>query len=177
MAIPSYVPVDPRLKPRDYESSPRRGNSWYAKGRPGEIIPDEMPTGGLYGNHGPDIGYAFSLLDRVGDRLVLVAGENRADAEAGCVAVAMRRAAMNGRAPILADLDVAFTVWGFYDDQPASGLRVLRAEMFQGARARIHGYDLRREIANVVSAQALRMTPAAVTAAHAQDWASLFIDR
>ncbi len=177
MAIPSYVPVDPRLKPRDYESSPRRGNDWYAKKRPGEIIPSEMPTGGLYGNHGPDIGYAYSLVHRLADKVHLVAEERLEDAQAGAIAVAMRRAAMNGRAPVLADLDVAFTIWGFYDPQPASGLRVLRAEMFEGARAPIHGYDLRREISNVVSEHALTMTPAAVAAAHAQDWAGLFIDR
>lgn len=177
MAIPSYVPVDPREKPRDYESSPRRGNDWWLDKRPGEIVPGGMPQGGLYGNHGPDIGYAYKLVHRLSDKLHLMTGESHEDAEAGGIAVAMRRAALNGRAPILADLDVAFTIWGFYDDQPASGLRVLRAEMFEGAREAIRGYDLRREISNVVSEHALRMTPAAVTAAHAEDWAGLFIDR
>lgn len=177
MAIPSYLPVDPRLHPRDYESSPRRGHGWYAHQRPGEIIPTDMPAGGLYGNHGPDIGYAYLLVRRLSDRVKLMTGEQLADAESGAIAVAMRRAAMNGRAPILADLDVAFTIWGFYDPQPPSGLRVLRAEMFEGCHVPIHGYDLRREISNVVSDHALRMTPAAVTAAHADDWAGLFIDR
>lgn len=177
MAIPSYVPTDPRDHPRGYESTPRRGNGWYAGQRPGAIVPGEMPQGGLYGNHGPDIGYAYKLVHRVADRIKLVGNEDREDAEAGGLAVAMRRAAINGRAPILADLDVAFTIWGFYDDQPASGLRVLRAEMFEGARVEWHGYELQREIANVVSEHALQMTPAAVTAAHAQDWAALFIDR
>lgn len=176
MAIPSYVPVDPRLHPRDYESSPRRGNGWRL-GRPGEIVPDEMPQGGLYGNHGPDIGYAYKLVHRLADRIQLVGSEDHEDAEAGLIAVAMRRAALSGRAPILADLEVAATIWGFFDAQPASGLRVLRAEMFEGARMAIHGYDLRREISNVVSEHALRMTPAAVEAAHTQDWAGLFIDR
>lgn len=176
MAISSYVPVDPRHHPRDYESSPRRGNGWRLD-RPGEIVPDEMPQGGLYGNHGPDIGYAYSLVHLVSDKVKVNAGEHREDAEAGGIAVAMRRAARLGRAPILADLDVAFTIWGFYDDQPPSGLRVLRAEMFEGARGELHGYDLRREIANVVSEHALSMTPAAVRAAYAQDWAGLFIDR
>ncbi len=176
MAAPSYVPADPRHHPRDYESSPRRPRSWWLD-RPGEIVPDEMPQGGLYGNHGPDIGYAYRLVRLVSDKLHVGTGERRDDAESGGVAVAMRRAALNGRAPILADLDVAFTIWGFYDPQPPSGLRVLRAEMFEGARAAIHGYEMRREIANAVSEHALRMTPAAVTAAYNQDWAGLFIDR
>jgi len=176
MAISSYVPADPRTHPRRYESSPRRGNGWYLH-RPGEIVPDAMPEGGLYGNHGPDIGYAYKIVHRLAHKVKVTSGENHEDAEAGAIAVAMRRAALMGRAPILADLDVAFTIWGFYDDQPPSGLRVLRAEMFEGAREELHGYDLRREIANVVSEHALRMTPAAVTAAYAQDWAGLFIDR
>ena len=176
MAAPSYVPVDPRLHPRDYESAPRRGNGWRL-GRPGEIVPGDMPQGGLYGNTGPDIGYAYKLIHRVADKLKLVNAESHEDVEAGGIAVAMRRAALSGRAPIVADLDVAFTIWGFYDDQPASGLRVLRAEMFEGAAMTSHGYELRREIANVVSEHALRMTPAAVTAAYTQDWAGLFIDR
>lgn len=136
-----------------------------------------MPQGGLYGNHGPDIGYAYRLVHMVSDKLHLAAGESRHDVEGGGIAVAMRRAALCGRAPILADLDVAFTIWGYYDDQPASGLRVLRAEMFEGSGNPIHGYDLRREISNVVSEHALLMTPPAVTAAHSQDWAGLFIDR
>ncbi len=136
-----------------------------------------MPQGGLYGNHGPDIGYAYKLARLVREKLKTVSGESLEDAEAGVISVAMRRAALFGRAPVVADLDVAATIWGFYDDQPASGLRVLRAEMFEGARNPIHGYDLRREIANVVSEHALMMTPAAATTAHAQDWAGLFIDR
>ncbi|MBS1847159.1 MAG: hypothetical protein JST73_02685 [Actinobacteria bacterium] len=177
MAIPSYVPVDPRLHPRDYRPSPGRGNGWRRGARPGEIVPNAMPQGGLFGNHGPDIGYAYKLVHRVSDRIKVVGNEQREDAEAGAIAVAMRRAARNGRAPILADLEVALTIWGFFDDQPASGLRVMRAELFEGAHAEAHGYDLRREIAAAVSDHALAMTPAAVTAAHAQDWASLFVDR
>lgn len=176
MATPSYVPVDPRHHPRDYESSPRRGNDWWLN-RPGEIVPDDMPQGGLFGNHGPDIGYAYKLVHLIADDLKVGTGENREDAEAGCTAVAMRRAALAGRAPVLADLEVAATIWGFSDDQPPSGLRVLRAELFEGARHERHGYEQRREISNAVSEHALKMTPAAVRAAYSQDWAGLFIDR
>ncbi len=136
-----------------------------------------MPAGGLYGNQGPDIGYAYKLVHLVTDKVELAGTESLHDAEAGALAVAMRRAALFGRAPVLADLDVAFTLWGFYDSQPPSGLRVLRAEMFEGAASPLQGYALRREIANVVSENALRMTPKAVEAAYRSDWAGLFIDR
>ncbi len=176
MVAPSYVPVDPREHPRDYEAPARRGNPWRAT-RPGELIGKAMPQGGLYGNHGPDIGYAYKLVHEVSDKIIVGSGESRHDAEAGGIAVAMRRAAMHGRAPIVADLDVAFTIWGFYDAQPASGLRVLRGELFEGAAMPKHGYEQRREIANTVADHALEMTPEALHAAHAQDWASLFTDR
>ena len=105
MAISSYVPADPRTHPRRYESSPRRGNGWHLH-RPGEVVPDAMPEGGLYGNHGPDIGYAYKIVHRLRDKVKVSSGENHEDAEAGAIAVAMRRAALLGRAPILADLDV-----------------------------------------------------------------------
>lgn len=171
MTAPSYVPVDPTENARDYESAPRRELPWRAE-RPGETVGRPMPSGGLYGNQGPDIGYAYKLVHHVADRLKVQADEAKHDVEIGGVAVAMRRAALYGRAPVVADLDVAFTIWGFYDDQPANGLRVLRGELFEGA-GHHHGYPLLREIANTVSEHALRMSPAEVTKAHAADWASL----
>lgn len=174
MAAPTYVPVDPADQPRDYESAPRRDKSWEAD-RPGETIGAPMPEGGLYGNQGPDIGYALKLVGLRKDRVKVQADESLHDAEAGAVAVAMRRAGLFGRAPILADIDVAYTVWGFYDEQPANGLRVLRAEMFEGA-GHHHGYPLQREIASYVDEGALHMTLSEVTAAHQADWASLFND-
>ena len=85
------------------------------------------------GNQGPDIGYAYKLVHLVSDKIKVQADESLHDVEKGAIAVAMRRAGLFGRAPILADLDVALTIWGYYDDQPANGLRVMRGEMFEGA--------------------------------------------
>lgn len=174
MAAPSYVPVDPEEHPRYYASPALRDLPWRAD-RPAELVGQPMPSGGLYGNHGPDIGYAYKLVHLVSDKIKVQADESKHDVEKGAVAVAMRRAALFGRAPILADLDVALTIWGYYDEQPASGLRVMRGEMFEGA-GHHHGYPLLREISNAVSEHALRMTPAQVASAHDSDWAGLFTD-
>lgn len=171
MAAPSFVPVDPTHDPRWYDSAPRRPESWTAD-RPGEIVGMDQPRGGLFGNQGPDIGYALKLVHLVTDKIHLTPGESMHDTEAGIVAVAMRRASLFGRAPILADLDVACTVWGFYDEQPAADLLSQRKLRFEAAGHHF-GYDLTREIAASVPDSTLRRTPAQITEAHRSDWASL----
>ncbi|HEY7938639.1 MAG TPA: hypothetical protein VID05_02335, partial [Acidimicrobiales bacterium] len=68
MAAPSYVPVDPTEEPRDYESPPRRPDSWWAT-RPGEVIGAPQPRGTLLGNQGPDLGYALKLVHLFADKI------------------------------------------------------------------------------------------------------------
>ena len=83
MAAPSYVPVDPTEDPRDYESPPRRPDSWWAT-RPGEVIGAPQPRGTLLGNQGPDQGYALKLVHLFADKIRVTEGESVHDAEAGC---------------------------------------------------------------------------------------------
>ena len=52
----------------------------------------------------------------------LVEHEHAEDVIAGCVAVATRRASMFRRAPVIHDLDIAFTVWGYLDPSPPADL-------------------------------------------------------
>ena len=80
--------------------------------RPAELA-DGQPAGPGLGYQGPDQGYALRLVRQFDGQLVLTNGEHASDAEAGCVAVALRRASMFGRAPVIHDLTVAFTIWGF----------------------------------------------------------------
>ncbi|MEZ5139615.1 MAG: hypothetical protein R2711_12865 [Acidimicrobiales bacterium] len=65
-----------------------------------------------HGRPGPDQGYLLKLVPLLRDELVLADGEDRRDAEAGGVAIALKRASLFGRAPIVHDLRVAYTVWG-----------------------------------------------------------------
>jgi pimeloyl-ACP methyl ester carboxylesterase len=45
-------------------------------------------------------------------------GRNHTDAIVGCIGVALKRASLFGRAPVLHDLTVALTIWGYLGDAP-----------------------------------------------------------
>jgi len=59
-------------------------------------------------------------------------GERSADACAAIAAIGLRRAALLGRAPVRADIDVGRTVLG-YDDATSPGLRQWRRDHVDGA--------------------------------------------
>jgi hypothetical protein len=173
MAAPEHVPVD-RTKPvRAYESPPRRPESWLAE-RPGEIVDEGQPRGDRLGHQGPDQGYALRLVRRFEGKLTLTAGEHEKDALAGAVAVALKRASIFGRAPVIHDLTLALTVWGFLGDAPTE-LVASRRHLFEEVWHPHHYAELRR-IADLVPEETLRMTPAQVTEAHRADWRSLLGD-
>jgi hypothetical protein len=130
-----------------------------------------QPSGGAYGHQGPDLGYVYTLLPLFDDRLRLAEGEGRADADAGCTAVAMKRASLFGRAPVVHDLEVAYRVWGFLDDAPA-GLVEVRRPIFEGA-AHPHHYGRLRALTAAVPEATLRLTPRQVADRHRNEWASL----
>ncbi len=170
MAAPEYVPVKPMDDVRTYESPPRRKDSWVAQ-RPGDLKTGQ-PRGDGFGNPGPDQGYALLIADRVRDRLHLQRGEDVEDVIAGCVAVALKRSSLLGRAPVVHDILLACTVWGFLDEQPAAELVALRKDLFDEVALPGHHVE-RNRIADAVPESTLRMTPADVAAAHASDWRSL----
>jgi len=99
------------------------------------------------GSPGPDQGYALRLAERFASRLVLEEGERSEDVLAGAVAIALRRAALFGRAPVGADLEVALGLFGFLGSAPAA-LVARRKAVFAGLghdewrrRALVHGID------------------------------------
>src|SRR5439155_31489 len=63
-----------------------------------------QPRGPMFGDPGPDQGYALVLARRFEDRLQLTEGEHREDVVAGCVGVANKRSSLLGRAPVIYDL-------------------------------------------------------------------------
>ena len=169
MAAPEHVPVDRTRYLRTYESPPRRAGSWIAS-RPGELV-DGQPHGDLLGNQGPDQGYVLSLVRRFEGKLTLTSGEHERDALAGAAAVALKRASLFGRAPVVHDLTVALTIWGFLGDAP-SELVDFRKPLFEEV-AHPHHYAEQRHLADLVPDDVLRLTPAQVTEAHRSDWSSL----
>ncbi len=172
MAAPSFVQLDPdpSRAPRAYESPVRRPDSW-RKDRPAELG-SFQPRGPLMGSPGPDIGYAIKLLALFGDKVVLTDHEHAKDAAAGATAIAMKRAALFGRAPVVHDLTLAYTVFGFLDAQPDPELVAARKELFTEAGAH-HGYPLQRRIADAVPDETLRKSHTTVADEHRANWRTL----
>lgn len=165
MAAPDYVPVRLADKARSGTPLPPAG-PWTAT-RPGDLR-GRQPEGPKLGRQGPDQGYALVLARRFEDRLELAEGEHREDAVAGCVGVALARASLFGRAPVIHDLEHAFALWGFLGGAPA-GLVEARRHLFAGAS---HHYWDQRQIVDKVPESTLRLTPAQVRD-KLSDWRNL----
>jgi hypothetical protein len=173
VAAPEHVPVDRNRPVRGYESPPRLRASWRAD-RVGEVVEEGQPRGGRLGNQGPDQGYALSLARRFEGKLTLAPGEHEKDALAGAVGVALKRASRFGRAPVVHDLTVALTIWGFLGEAPKD-LVELRTHLFEEV-AHPHHYAGLRRIVDLVPESTLRMTPGQVAEAHRQGWQQLLPD-
>lgn len=173
MAAPEHVPVDPNRPVRGYESPPRLPEQWRPD-RPGEVVEAGQPRGARFGNQGPDQGYALSLARRFRGTLTLAPGEHEKDALAGAVGVALKRASLFGRAPMVHDLTVALTLWGFLGDAPPA-LREVRGDRFEEV-SHPHHYEKLRRLVDLVPDDALRLSPVQVSEAHRADWRSLLGD-
>lgn len=156
MTQPDYVPIvsTDRIRPSDRLPAPQR----WVPDRPADLSHLEPPTGKRFGATGPDLGYGLKLAERFVDRLVLEDGESAHDAVAGCFACGAKRASVFHRAPVVYDMEWAYTLWGFLGDAPA-GLVTARRRLFQGAS---HHYWDQRDIVDAISAPAFRLTPAQV---------------
>ncbi len=159
MAQPEYVPVTDRDRVRVSERLPT-AEGWLPD-RVAEVRQrGAQPTGPGFGVPGPDQGYALKLADHMRDRVMVAPGELVDDAIAGCLGVALRRAALFGRAPVIHDLELAFGLWGFLAGAPPE-LVAFRRPLFAGAA---HHHDDAGAIAERVGDETLRMTPADVAA-------------
>jgi hypothetical protein len=170
VAAPEYVPLRPARNVRSYESPPWRPDPWLAD-RPGDLTA-RQPRGDRFGVPGPDQGYVLVLARRFEGTLHLTDGEHERDALAGSAAIALKRASLFGRAPVIHDLTVALTVWGFLEPEPPEDLVQLRRELFEEV-AHPHHYAEQRQLVDLVPEAVLRMIPGEVAAAHAADWRAL----
>ena len=102
MAAPKFAPVSPVDDSRVYGSPDIVPGSWKPD-RPGELI-GFQPEGARLGYQGPDQGFALKLANGFRDRLQLQPGEHVDDAIQGCLGIALRRASMFSRAPVVHDL-------------------------------------------------------------------------
>ncbi len=165
MAAPDYVPPTLADEPRKSLAIPP-GRRWTAS-RPADLQHGQ-PIGPRLGRPGPDQGYAYTLAEHFRDRLRLAEGEHEEDVIAGGVAVALRRASMFGRAPVIHDLELAFGSFGYLDDAPPDLVEWRRA-LLAGAA---HQYWEQREVVDTVPTATLRMTPGEVLG-RLQEWKAL----
>lgn len=180
MAAPKFNPT--RFKATEFRAKGAIGNvssyqspdvvpdSWSAD-RPGDLK-GAQPRGAQLGNQGPDQGYAMVLARRIRAQLVLSDAEDADDAVAGCTAIGLRRASIFSRAPVIHDLRIAFTIWGFLDTAPPAELIALRLAGFERA-ADPHHYDVVRALADNVPESTLRLRPDDVYEAYPSQWRTL----
>jgi hypothetical protein len=165
---PAHVPVQAsdRVRPSALLPAPQ---NWFL-GRPGDELTLEQPKGPRLGSPGPDLGYGLKLARMLQPKIVLSPGELHEDAVAGCFACGARRAAHFGRAPVIYDMQWAYTIWGFMGGAPED-LIAWRRPMFRGAA---HHYWEQREIVDAVRQETLALSPAAARERLAS-WRELFI--
>jgi hypothetical protein len=140
------------------EMPPPRSGGWRAD-RPGDLRGGQ-PTGPLLGSPGPNVGYALRLAAQARDRFALAPDEHLEDAIAVVAALAMKRAASFGRAPVMTDIECALLVLG-YQGGCEPGFATWRAMQVAGAG---HDYSHQRALCDAVDLDALRLPPAALAA-------------
>ncbi len=169
MAAPEYVPTAPVQTVRSYGSPPRRPDTWRVD-RPADFAgTGRQPSGERLGSQGPDQGYALKLAGIIEPDLVLTDGEHARDALAGIVAVGLKRASLLGRAPVIHDLRIGATLFGFLDSAAEPALVRRRSELFEEV-GHFHHYAELRHIADMVDPDVLRQSPQQVAERYAADW-------
>lgn len=171
MAAPRFAPVSPVEEVRTYESPEHIPDAWKPS-RPADII-GRQPVGPRLGYQGPDQGYVLTLVKHMRSRVHVSSGEDIDDALRGCSLIALRRASLFGRAPVMADLELALTIWGFLDSNSPGDLVGARKKHFEGVRNTLHHYAEARELADLVPESTLRLTPAVARTRMPADWRTL----
>ncbi|HNI34235.1 MAG TPA: hypothetical protein PLV93_02485 [Microthrixaceae bacterium] len=151
MAAPEFVPSSPTAR-RSYQSPDRRPGSWLAD-RPGELE-GRQPEGARLGSPGPDQGYVVHLTDTLKGKVQLGAHEHEADVLAVVGAVALKRAALFGRAPVIHDVQAAVAVLGFGRPAPTGEEGERRRLRLEEAH-HPHFYDKLRDVVDEIGPEFL----------------------
>ena len=171
MAIPKFTPTDPSDFPRVYESPDFVPLPWKLD-RKAEIV-GRQPKGNGLGNPGPDQGYVLTLAALARGRIRVQTGESVDDVIAGSITIALRRASQIGRAPVMEDLMIALTIWGWLLDNPPLDLVSARGKLFVGLGNTVHHYAESRAVADMVPETTFRLTLEKLTASMPMSWRAL----
>jgi hypothetical protein len=155
MAVDPYVPTRQEDAPRRSVAIPPAAG-WQAV-RPGDLEPAAGPgrKGVLFGTPGPDSGYALTLAERFHNQVTATFPETVHDAEALAAQVAMRRGGVFGRAPVRADVELGFTLFGWLGDAPAD-LVEWRRKAVAGVA---HDYARRTSLVEAIPEWVIRQRP------------------
>jgi hypothetical protein len=171
MAAPKFVPIVHAESTHAYESPDKVPGGWSAD-RPGDLS-GRQPRGTRLGNQGPDQGFALRLAKQFHGRLALQADEHEHDAVEGALGVALARASLFGRAPVIHDLTIAFTIFGFLDATAPADLVTLRRPLFSAVGHVAHHDARLRAIVDSVPESTLRMTHQDLASAYPKRWREL----
>jgi hypothetical protein len=139
--------------------------------RPGDLV-GRQPVGDQLGSQGPDQGYMLTLGESARGTLRLKPDESEDDVIVGASAIGLKRASLFGRAPVMHDLTVAFTIFGFLDDGTPEELVELRRGAFEEVHSP-HHYRKLRELADMVPAAVLQQPHDAIIQQAKADWRSV----
>ncbi len=142
MATPRFVPSAPLGHPIHREAFDRipvarRHEPSRGQGRRPVVGPG-------FGLPCPDAGYALFLAAHSVEHLVLEFGDGRDDAKCAIATIAMRRAGMLGRAPLLQDVEIGRTLLAYEQPTDVDFAR-WRAGWIRGIA---HDDDLRQRLAD-----------------------------
>jgi hypothetical protein len=155
MTQPTFVPIAEadQVRPARHLRAP---GAWTAS-RPAELRTPTALKGRSVGTPGTDAGFALRLARRFAHDLKLREGETEHDVLVGCALIAARRAALNGRAPSIYDVQVALALWGFLRDDVAEELVAVRRQAFSSVS---HDYVAQRHLVEAIPEESLQLTPA-----------------
>lgn len=159
------------VDPRTYASPDHVPERWMPD-RPGEVR-GPQPLGERLGTPGPDQGFVLRIASQLREQVIVQDGEVLDDAMRGCVNIALRRASLFSRAPVVHDLVMALTMWGLFDPAPPSELVEVRRSLFEGVSHTAHHYEQGRRIADLVPESVLRSTPQQLAERYPAEWLEL----
>ncbi len=171
MAAPRYAPEYTAGQTPAYASPQYVPASW-EPGRKGEIA-GRQPSGQRLGYQGPDQGFVLKIAAALRGEVRVQPSESVDDAIRGSINIALKRASLYGRAPVVHDLRLALTIWGWLDATPPADLVAARRKLFEGVSHVTAHYSEGRHIADLVPEATLRMTPEAAKNAMPSSWRAL----
>lgn len=171
MAAPQYSPSPAVDTTRIYGSPQHVAPSWTSD-RPAEIT-GRQPTGERLGYQGPNQGYVLTLASHLRSKVVVTKNERVEDVLRGCTLIALRRASLFGRAPVVHDLTLALTIWGFLSADVPADLVATRTKLFSGVDNVLHHYSQGRTLADMVPDSTLRLSVQVVNTQMPMSWRAL----